>query len=80
MPTYEQNKKSAQKYLAKLDTITFRMPKESGLKEAIQSHAEGRGESVNAFILRAIAETINRDNHPTTLDGQQTALPEWKNE
>ena len=61
MPTYEQNKKSAQKYLAKLDSITFRMSKDAGIKETIQSHAESKGESVNAFILRAIAETIERD-------------------
>ena len=60
-PTYEQNKKSIQKYLAKLDEIKIRMPKESGLKEAIQQHAESKGESVNAFILRAIEETIRRD-------------------
>ena len=61
MPTYEQNKKSAQKYLAKLDSITIRMPKETGLKDAIQQHAESKGESVNAFILRAIEETMRRD-------------------
>lgn len=60
-PTYEQNKKSIQKYLAKFDEIRIRMPKESGLKEAIQQHAESKGESVNAFILRAIEETIRRD-------------------
>lgn len=60
-PTYEQNKKSIQKYLAKFDEIRIRMPKETGLKEAIQQHAESKGESVNAFILRAIEETMKRD-------------------
>lgn len=58
---YEQRKKANEKYLATLDTITIRMPKESGLKEAIQAHAEAGGESVNAFILRAVAEAMERD-------------------
>ena len=40
---YEQRKKANEKYLATLDTITIRMPKESGLKEAIQAHAEAGG-------------------------------------
>ena len=58
---YEQRKKANEKYLATLDTITIRMPKESGLKEAIQAHADAGGESVNAFILRAVAEAMERD-------------------
>ena len=61
MPTYEQNKKSAEKYLATQDRITIRVSKESGLKEAIQTHAESKGESVQAFIIRAITETIARE-------------------
>ena len=61
MPTYEQNKKSAEKYLATQDRITIRVSKESGLKEAIHAHAESKGESVQAFIIRAITETIARD-------------------
>lgn len=28
----------------------------------IQSHAESRGESVNAFVVRAIDETMERDD------------------
>lgn len=31
-------------------------------RDAIQAHAQARGESVNGFIKRAIAETIERDN------------------
>lgn len=61
MPTYEQNKKAAEKYLAALDRITIRVSKESGLKQSIQEHAEAMNESVNTFIIRAIAETIERD-------------------
>lgn len=36
-----------------------------GQKEVIKAHAEGRSESVNAFINRAITETIERDNAAT---------------
>lgn len=61
MPSYEQNKKSAQRYLAKMDEISIRMPKESGIKEAIRAHAEAMGESVNAFVLRAIMEAMERE-------------------
>lgn len=33
----------------------------AGEKDVIKAHAEKTGESVNAFIGRAIAETIERD-------------------
>ena len=33
-----------------------------GQKDIIKAHAESHGESVNAFINRAITETIERDN------------------
>lgn len=58
---YQQRKKANEKYLAAQDRITFRVSKESGLKETIQTHAESKGESVQAFIIRAITETIQRD-------------------
>ena len=32
-----------------------------GKKEAIQAHAQAQGESLNAFINRAITETMERD-------------------
>lgn len=41
------------------DEIKVRVYK--GQKDIIQAHAEGRGESTNAFINRAIKETIERD-------------------
>jgi predicted HicB family RNase H-like nuclease len=41
------------------DEIKVRVYK--GQKEIIQAHAEGRGESTNAFIQRAIKETMERD-------------------
>ena len=43
----------------KLDRINLTVPK--GQKELIKAHAEAQGESVNAFINRAITETIERD-------------------
>ena len=49
------------KYNAKAyDRINLTMPK--GKKEVIQNHAEERGESTNAFINRAINETMQRDS------------------
>ena len=35
---------------------------DKGQKDVIKSHAEARGESVNAFINRAVLETMERDN------------------
>ena len=51
-----KNKYNAKAY----DRINLTMPK--GKKEVIQNHAEERGESTNAFINRAINETIQRDS------------------
>ena len=51
-----QNKYNAKAY----DRINLTMPK--GKKEVIQNHAEERGESTNAFINRAINETMQRDS------------------
>lgn len=45
---------------ANLDRISIALPK--GQKDIIKAHAEKQGESVNAFIGRAIDETIERDN------------------
>ncbi len=41
------------------DRIQVVVPK--GKKEVIKEHADSRRESVNAFINRAIAETMERD-------------------
>ena len=45
------------------DRINLTVPK--GDKERIEAHAAGRGESVNAFIRRAITETMERDENGT---------------
>ena len=44
----------------KLDRVNLTMPK--GQKDIAKAHAEGRGESLNAFINRAITETMERDS------------------
>lgn len=41
------------------DRINLTVPK--GQKDIIKAHAESQGESVNGFIQRAIAETIDND-------------------
>lgn len=41
------------------DNVFVRIPK--GEKEALKEHAESMGESLNAFIYRAISEQIFRD-------------------
>lgn len=44
---------------ANLDRLSVAVPK--GKKDQIKAHAEARGESVNAFINRAIDETMERE-------------------
>lgn len=64
MSEYYQKKKAInEKYLASQDRLTIRVSKESGLKDAIQAHAESMGESVQAFIIRAITEAMERDDY-----------------
>jgi len=46
------------------DRINIAVPK--GKKEVIQAHATDKGESVNAFIGRAIDETMERDKKNKT--------------
>lgn len=61
MPVSEAQKKSAAKWDTKnLDRLSLALP--AGSREEIKAHAAQRGESVNAFIGRAIREQIQRDN------------------
>lgn len=53
--TRANNKWNAKAY----DRINLTVPK--GKKEVIQSHAESKGESTNAFINRAIDEAMERE-------------------
>lgn len=56
----EAQRKATDKYLEKFDEMRVRVPK--GQKDIVKAHAETQGESLNAFINRAITETIDRDN------------------
>lgn len=57
----EARKKANEKYLKEsVEDIRIRVPK--GDKSKIQKHATGTGESMNAFVVRAINETMERDN------------------
>ena len=55
----EALKKAQQKYMEKFAVARVRMEREK--YEAVQAHAEARGESVNGFVNRAIEETMERD-------------------
>lgn len=55
---YEQRKKANEKYLAGMERITIRVPKEKGLKEMLQIAAQAKGISVNAYIHMAIQRQL----------------------
>jgi len=61
MPISKAQQKAVTKYVKKnYDRFGLTMPK--GGLDPIKAHAEARGESVNGFINRAIAEAMERDN------------------
>lgn len=49
------------------DRINLTVPK--GYKDRIRDHASGQGESVNAFIFRAIAQAMEQDKAKAGQDG-----------
>ena len=60
MPASKAQQKAVSKYMKEnYDVYQIRMKK--GQKDNIKSHADSRGESINAFICRAILETMERD-------------------
>ena len=56
----------------KVDQLELLIP--DALRHTIIVHAERRGESVQAFILRAIRETMYNDTHPRTMDSDREAM------
>lgn len=57
----EAQAKAAKKYLKEsVEDVRIRVPK--GQKAVIKNHAEKQGESMNAFVIRAIDETMKRDS------------------
>lgn len=60
MPASKAQQKAVNKYMKEnYDRVNLTITK--GKKDIIKSHADARGESVNAFINRAIEETMQRD-------------------
>lgn len=60
MGTTTSQRNARDKWLnEKVEEIKFRVPK--GEKAGIQAHAKSQCESTNAFIYRAIRETMERD-------------------
>ena len=55
----EAQARAHKKYIAQFVETKVRMTPER--REEIRAHAESRGESVNAFINRAIDETMERE-------------------
>lgn len=67
MAPTDAQKRARDKWLHdKVDDIRFRVPK--GKKAIIQEHAAKHGESVNAFISRAVDEALARDIDGTERD------------
>lgn len=59
-PVSKNQQKSVNKYIQKnYDRINLTLPR--GKKAEIQEHAKANGESVNAFIARAIDKTIGEE-------------------
>jgi predicted HicB family RNase H-like nuclease len=57
----DARRKASAKYLKEsVEDIRIRVPK--GEKAKVQEHAASMGESMNQFVVRAIGETIERDN------------------
>ncbi len=64
MPVSDSQRRAIEKWdKEKVDSLHLRVKK--GMRELLQAHAEKQGESVNAFINRAIVETMERDNAET---------------
>lgn len=60
MSRTEAQLRASRRYQSKLQRIYLWLAPEQ--KESITRHAEKSGESVNAFVQRAITETMERDN------------------
>jgi len=60
MAATEAQRRARDKWLnEKVETINIRVPK--GMRATIKEYAQNRGESTNAFFIRAALETMERD-------------------
>ena len=67
----DARRKANQKYLKEsVEDIRIRVPR--GQKEVYKAHADSQGESLNSFVIRAMNETIERDQSTS----QTTELPQ----
>lgn len=79
MPITEKRKETMIEYAKKnLKRIPLDVQKQT--YEAIKAHAEGRGETVNGFIKRAIDETMAHDNNVGPLDPNLRIATDLANE
>ena len=63
-PASKAQQKAVNKYMkSNYDRVNLVIPK--GKKDIIQAHAAQQGESVNAYINRAIDEAMQRDDSAT---------------
>ena len=66
MAQTEAQLRASKKYHQKYEFLPTRVtPAE---KETVTAHAESMGESLNAFMRRAFAETMERDKASKTID------------
>lgn len=65
------------RYLAKLKTITVRMQPETA--ETLQRDATSAGESVNAYIVGAVAQRMERDANSAPKSPAEALPPEVEN-
>ena len=73
MKPSEAQKQASKKWnTEKIDSLHVRMKK--GMREVVQAHADSQNESVNAFVNRAIQETMERDQRR----GEKTNLASSK--
>ncbi|MCD7981383.1 MAG: Arc family DNA-binding protein [Clostridiales bacterium] len=57
----DARRKASAKYLKEsVEDVRIRVPK--GQKTVIKEHAEQQGESMNAFVIRAITQTMQQDS------------------
>ena len=64
MAVSKAQQRAVNKYVkSNYDEVKLRMPK--GKKDIIKAHAAQQGESVNAYINRAIDEAMQRDDSAT---------------
>ena len=66
MAQTEAQLRASKKYHQKYEYLQARVTPEE--KETVMAHAEAMGESLNAFMRRAFAETMERDKASKTID------------